>query len=186
MGARILEPIAGLLRTFTSPRIKPRSSVFLLTVGVSVVIAVGYLPLAGWLLIGTLAFDAVDGTLARMTGSVSPFGAFLDSTMDRWAEIALYFGLAWHFTQTGQSDAVLLAMAALATSLMVSYTRARAEGICIPLKEGFFTRFERLALLIVGLIFNWVIWPLIIITILSALTAVQRMIATKRLVGPTP
>ena len=183
-GARILEPVAGLLARL---HITPNQATvfgFLLTVGVSLIIAAGNLPLAGWLLIATVAFDAVDGTLARMTDSVSPFGAFLDSTLDRWAEIALYFGLAWYFTRTGQDYAVLLAMAALAASLMVSYTRARAEGIGAPLKEGVFTRFERLVVLIIGLVFNWVIWPLVIITVLSGLTAVQRILATRRLVAP--
>jgi CDP-diacylglycerol--glycerol-3-phosphate 3-phosphatidyltransferase len=183
-GARILEPVAGFLARLNVTPNQATLFGFLLTLGVSLVIATGHLPLAGWLLIGTLAFDAVDGTLARMTNSVSLYGAFLDSTMDRWSEIALYFGLAWYFTQTSQSYAVLLAMAALSTSLMVSYTRARAEGIGIPLKEGLFTRFERLVVLIVGLIVNWVIWPLAIITVLSGLTAVQRILATRRLVTP--
>ncbi len=185
-GARILEPIAGLMARLHITANQATIFGFLLTCGISLVIASGRLQLAGWLLIGALAFDAVDGTLARMTNSVSLYGAFLDSTMDRWAEIVLYFGLAWYFTQTGQSNAVLLAMAALSTSLMVSYTRARAEGIRIPLKEGAFTRFERLVVLVIGLIFNWVIWPLIIITVLSGLTAIQRMIATRRLASPTP
>jgi CDP-diacylglycerol--glycerol-3-phosphate 3-phosphatidyltransferase len=183
-GARILEPVAGLLARL---HITPNQATvfgFLLTVGVSLIIASGNLALAGWLLIATLACDAVDGTLARMTNSVSLYGAFLDSTMDRWAEIALYSGLAWYFTRTGQDYAVLLAMAALATSLMVSYTRARAEGIGASMKEGIFTRFERLVVLIIGLIFNWVIWPLVIITVLSGLTAVQRILATRRLVTP--
>jgi len=185
-GARILEPIAGLKARLHITANQATIFGFLLTCGISLVIASGRLQLAGWLLIGALAFDAVDGTLARMTNSVSLYGAFLDSTMDRWAEIVLYFGLAWYFTQTGQSNAVLLSMAALSTSLMVSYTRARAEGIRIPLKEGAFTRFERLVVLVIGLIFNWVIWPLIIITVLSGLTAIQRMIATRRLASPTP
>jgi len=185
-GARILEPIAGLMARLHITANQATIFGFLLTCGISLVIASGRLQLAGWLLIGALAFDAVDGTLARMTNSVSLYGAFLDSTMDRWAEIVLYFGLAWYFTQTGQSNAVLLSMAALSTSLMVSYTRARAEGIRIPLKEGAFTRFERLVVLVIGLIFNWVIWPLIIITVLSGLTAIQRMIATRRLASPTP
>lgn len=184
-GARILEPIAGLMARLHITANQATVFGFLLTVGISLVIASGRLQLAGWLLIGALAFDAVDGTLARMTNSVSLYGAFLDSTMDRWSEIVLYFGLAWYFTQTGQSNAVLLSMAALSTSLMVSYTRARAEGIRIPLKEGAFTRFERLVVLVIGLIFNWVIWPLIIITVLSGLTAIQRMIATRRLASPT-
>jgi CDP-diacylglycerol--glycerol-3-phosphate 3-phosphatidyltransferase len=180
-GARLLEPVASVLAAL---HITPNQATvfgFLLNLGVAIVIATGHLPLAGWLLIASLAFDAVDGTLARMTGAVSIYGAFLDSTLDRWSEIAIYFGLAWHFTQTGQSSAVLVAMAALSTSLMVSYTRARAEGIGIPLKEGLFTRFERLVVLIIGLIFNWVIWPLVIIAVLSGLTAVQRLLVTRRM-----
>ncbi len=184
-GARILEPIAGLMARLHITANQATVFGFLLTFGISMVIASGRLQLAGWLLIGSLALDAVDGTLARMTNSVSLYGAFLDSTMDRWAEVVLYFGLAWYFTQTGQNNAVLLAMAALSTSLMVSYTRARAEGIRVPLKEGMFTRFERLVVLVIGLIFNWVIWPLIIITVLSGLTAIQRMLATRRLASPT-
>ncbi len=154
---------------------------FLLTTAVALVIASGRLQLGGVLLIVTLALDAVDGTLARLTGAESRFGAFLDSTLDRWAEIALYFGLAWHFTRAEQDGVVLLCMAALATSLMVSYTRARAEAIGVPLKEGLFTRFERLLVLIVGLVFSWVIWPLALITLLAGITAIQRILATYRL-----
>jgi CDP-diacylglycerol--glycerol-3-phosphate 3-phosphatidyltransferase len=180
--AWVLEPIARLLaRLHVTPN---QATVlgFLLTAAVAVIIALGYLRLAGFLLIGTLALDAVDGTLARMTGAVSRFGGFLDSTLDRWAEIALYFGLAWYFTATGQSYAVLLTMAVMAASLMVSYTRARAEGIGIPLKEGVFTRFERLTVLIIGLVFsNYIVWALAIIAVLAGITAVQRILATKRL-----
>jgi CDP-diacylglycerol--glycerol-3-phosphate 3-phosphatidyltransferase len=116
-----------------------------------------------------------------MTNNVTSFGAFLDSTLDRWAEIVLYFALAWYFAGLGQTDAMMAAMAAMATSLMVSYTRARAEGIGVPLKEGLFTRFERLVVLIVGLIFNWIFWALVIIAVLAGITAVQRILATRRM-----
>jgi len=185
--AWVVEPIARLLARL---HITPNQATVigcLLTSAVGVIIAFGHLRIAGIFLIVTLALDAVDGTLARMTDSVSLFGAFLDSTLDRWAEIALYFGLAWHFTQTGQSYAVLLTMLVMATSLMVSYSRARAEGVGIPLKEGLFTRFERLVVLVLGLIFSdLIVWALAVIAILAAVTAVQRILATRRLAESLP
>jgi CDP-diacylglycerol--glycerol-3-phosphate 3-phosphatidyltransferase len=151
---------------------------FLMTAAVAVVLATGRTQLAGVLLIGTLAFDAVDGTLARLMGTSSRFGAFLDSTLDRWAEVVLYGALVWLFLENGQDNGVLLATAAMATSLMVSYTRARAEGVGLPCKEGLLTRFERMVILIAGLIFNQVIWALAIIAILASFTAVQRIWVT--------
>ena len=151
---------------------------FLMTAAVAVVLATGRTQLAGVLLIGTLAFDAVDGTLARLMGTTSRFGAFLDSTLDRWAEVVLYGALVWLFLQNGQDNGVLLATAAMATSLMVSYTRARAEGVGLQCKEGLLTRFERMVILIAGLIFNQVIWALAIIAILAGFTALQRIWVT--------
>jgi CDP-diacylglycerol---glycerol-3-phosphate 3-phosphatidyltransferase len=151
---------------------------FLMTAAVAVVLATGHTRLAGVLLIGTLAFDAVDGTLARLMGMASRFGAFLDSTLDRWAEVVLYGALVWLFLENGQDMGVLLAVAAMATSLMVSYTRARAEGVGLQCKEGLLTRFERLVILIAGLIFNLVIWALAIIAILAGITAMQRIWVT--------
>jgi CDP-diacylglycerol--glycerol-3-phosphate 3-phosphatidyltransferase len=151
---------------------------FLLTAGVAMLLAVGRLQLAGVLLIITLGADGIDGTLARMMGAITRFGAFLDSTLDRWAEVLIYGALAWFFMQNGMNTAVLLAMAAMATSLMVSYTRARAEGVGLICKEGLLTRFERLAILIAGLILNQMVIALWIIAVLAAVTAVQRIWVT--------
>jgi CDP-diacylglycerol--glycerol-3-phosphate 3-phosphatidyltransferase len=158
---------------------------FVMTVGVAVLLALGHLQLGGILLIFTLAFDAVDGTLARLTGRVTRFGGVLDSTLDRWAEIALYAGLVWHYSQTGQDVGVWLATAAMATSLMVSYTRARAEGAGFTLKEGLFTRLERLIVLIAGLVLNLTLWALLLIAILAAFTALQRLWVVRRMDQPT-
>ena len=123
-GATVIQPIALFL-----PRLGLTANTitvlgFLMTAAVAVVLATGRTQLAGVLLIGTLAFDAVDGTLARLMGTTSRFGAFLDSTLDRWAEVVIYAALVWVFLENGQDNGVLLAVAALATSLMVSYTRA--------------------------------------------------------------
>lgn len=177
-GTRIIQPFAQLLGNLG---ISPNAVTllgFLLTAAVAGVLAAGQTQLAGVLLIVTLAFDAVDGTLARMTGATTRFGAFLDSTLDRWAEVVLFGALIWHFLRSGQDLGVLLAAASMAMSLLVSYTRARAEGIGIPCKEGLLTRFERLVLLIAGLIFNLTIWALWIIAILAGFTAIQRIWVT--------
>ena len=177
-GASVIQPIALLLARLGLTPNAVTVLGFLMTVAVAVVLATGHTQLAGVLLIGTLAFDAVDGTLARLMGTASRFGAFLDSTLDRWAEVVLYGALVWLFLENGQDTGVLLAVAALATSLMVSYTRARAEGVGLQCKEGLLTRFERMVILIAGLIFNLVIWALAIIAILAGITAVQRIWVT--------
>jgi len=180
-GAKILEPIAAFLGRLG---LTPNGATllgFAMTVGVAVLLALGYLRLGGILLIFTLAFDAVDGTLARQTGKVTRFGGVLDSTLDRWAEIALYGGLVWYYSHSGWDIGVLWATAAMATSLMVSYTRARAEGAGFALKEGLFTRLERLVVLIAGLIFNVTLLALPLIAILAAFTAVQRLWVVHRM-----
>jgi CDP-diacylglycerol---glycerol-3-phosphate 3-phosphatidyltransferase len=177
-GARILLPIARLLSGIGLTPNAVTVMGLVLTVGVAIILASGQLVLAGLLLIATLAFDAVDGTLARLTGQSTRFGAFLDSTLDRWAEIALYGAMVWYYLHVGNDLGVMLAVAALSTSLMVSYTRARAEGIGVTCKEGILTRFERMLILIIGLIFGLDVWALGIIAILAAFTAVQRILVT--------
>ena len=105
---------------------------------VAVVIATGYLRLAGVLLIFFSIFDAFDGTLARMTGQVSRFGAFFDATIDRYAESIVLFGLLVYYT--GQPDSTtqtLLIYVAIVGSLLVSYTRAKAESSGHSLQRGY-------------------------------------------------
>jgi len=174
-GSKIVQPIARFLSRLG---LTPNGATllgFIMTIGVAALIALGHLRLGGMLLVFTLAFDAVDGTLARLTDTVTRFGAVLDSTLDRWAEIALYAALVWHYSQTGLVYGVWLATAAMATSLMVSYTRARAEGAGFAIKEGVFTRLERLIVLIAGLILDLTVWALLLIAVLAAFTAVQRL-----------
>jgi CDP-diacylglycerol---glycerol-3-phosphate 3-phosphatidyltransferase len=121
------------------------------------------------------AFDALDGALARTTGRVTRFGAFLDSTLDRYSEALLYFGLLLYYVRAGATVEPLLIFAATAGSLIVSYARARAEGIGVQCKEGLFTRFERIVVLVVGLLLNHVTWALWLLAVLTNLTAVQRI-----------
>ncbi len=163
----------------------------LLQAGVAVVIALGYLSLGGVLLVFSAVFDAFDGTLARMTGRSSRFGAFFDATLDRYAEALVLFGLLVYIT--GQPDSrteVLLIFAAVVGSLLVSYTRAKAESLRIPCNKGILTRAERVALLVIGLVLaTWqplaalppvltiVLW---LLAILSNLTAIQRIFAVRK------
>lgn len=175
---RFIEPVARFLGHLGLSPNAVTVLGFFLTVAVAGVLASGRLVLAGILLTVTLAFDAVDGTLARLSGQTTRFGAFLDSTLDRWAEVALFVAIVWVYLQAQSDLGVILAVLSMAMSLLVSYTRARAEGIGLECKEGILTRFERLVILILGLIIGQLIWALAIITVLAGITAVQRIFVT--------
>ena len=178
-----LEPIA---RFFSQTGLSPNVITvigFLLMIGVAFVLAQGYLFLGGWLIIAAALFDAVDGTLARMMGRTSRFGAFLDSTLDRFSEAVIFLGIFIHLSGRNQELELILIYATVVGSLMVSYARARAEGIGVPLKDGLFTRFERVLLLVIGLIFNQLTLTLWLLAIFSNLTAIQRMYLVWRITG---
>ena len=130
----------------------------------SVLIAVGYLQL-----------DSLDGAVARATGRVSAFGGFLDSTLDRWAEVALFFGMGVALSRLGSTLDLVFVYWAVCGSLLVSYTRARAESIGVPCKEGLFTRFERMVVMVLGLLTTWLGLANAIIALLATLTALQRL-----------
>ena len=178
-----LEPLARFISTTgVSPNVITIVG-FILMVGVAFVLAQGHFLLGGILITGVAIFDAVDGTLARMMGRTSRFGAFLDSTLDRFSEAVIFLGLfVYYINQDGQLELILI-YATVVGSLMVSYARARAEGIGVPLKDGLFTRFERVFLLVVGLIFNWLTPVLWLLAIFSTLTAFQRMYLVWRITG---
>jgi len=141
----------------------------------SVLIALGYLQLAGVLLIASLLLDSLDGAVARATGRVSAFGGFLDSTLDRWAEVALFFGMGLALSRLGSTLDLVFVYWAVCGSMLVSYTRARAESIGVPCKEGLFTRFERMVVMVLGLLTTWLGLANAIIALLATLTALQRL-----------
>jgi CDP-diacylglycerol--glycerol-3-phosphate 3-phosphatidyltransferase len=179
----LLEPLARLIsRTGISPNLLTVMG-FVFTVGVAYVVATGHLQIGGVLLVVAGTFDALDGTLARLAGRKSRFGAFLDSTMDRFSEAVIYLGLLVHYTQHGGRQESFLIYAAIVGSLMVSYARARAEGLGIECKTGILTRFERTAVLVIGLILNQMRITLWILAVLSNFTALQRMYHVWRATG---
>lgn len=156
---------------------------FLLTVGVAVVIAYGHLQLGGVLILLAAGFDAIDGTLARTMGRTSRFGAFLDSTLDRFSEAIIFLGLFIFLVGQGAQTELVLIYMTIVGSLMVSYARARAEGIGVELKQGLLTRFERVGLLVIGLVFNQLLIVLWVLAIFTNFTAVQRIYIVWRITG---
>jgi CDP-diacylglycerol--glycerol-3-phosphate 3-phosphatidyltransferase len=148
----------------------------------------GFIFFAGVILIISGACDVLDGRLARKTNTQSRFGALLDSTVDRYSEIAVYMGLAAFFNSP---FIVALIILAIAGSLLTSYARARAEGLGIECKVGIMQRPERITFLavgsIIGAVFDFVlgthqvllILAILGIAILSNITVIQRMLVVK-------
>jgi CDP-diacylglycerol--glycerol-3-phosphate 3-phosphatidyltransferase len=135
--------------------------------------AAGVLLLAGFL-------DMADGQVARRVGRVTAFGAFLDSTLDRYSDLALYMGLVVYYAVIGRTFYLILAALAMASSFMVSYSRARAESLIPTCKVGFMERPERLVLLIIGGAFNRMAPVLWVIATISTITVVHRIVYTGR------
>lgn len=154
----------------------------LLNVGVAIVIAAGFPRIGGALLLVASAFDMVDGAIARSTGSVSRFGEFFDSTLDRYSEIVVYVGLLIWLNQTGDDHigAVLIVIAS-AGALMISYARAKAEGIGYKASVGLVARPERVILLAACLIIGQPLWALWALAIATHVTAVMRIVHVYRL-----
>jgi len=122
--------------------------------------------------------DMLDGQVARREQRVTAFGAFFDSTLDRYADMALYMGLLVFYAVNGRYSYVVLAAVATAGSVMVSYSRARAESLIPSCKVGFMERPERLVLLIMGGLFNRMAPALWVISVVSTVTVIQRIVYT--------
>lgn len=164
---------------------------FLIVVVAAVVVGTGGL-LAGAIIVtaGSL-LDAVDGALARASGGGTPFGGFLDSTLDRAAEAILYTGIAAYYLSGPEPTwPVIAALVALAGSFMVSYTRARAEGIGLTAAIGLAPRAERIVLIVLGLglagfgLAGALLVILWLIGVLTVATTIQRILHVWRLTTP--
>lgn len=119
--------------------------------------------------------DALDGTMARLRGESSDFGAFVDSVSDRYSELIIYGGLLYHYLQVGDSLGGMLVFIAAAGSVLVSYVKARAEGLGYQAKVGLLTRAERYLILAPSLVFNQLYIGLGIIAVFANITALQRI-----------
>ena len=184
--AALLTPLARLLdRAGISPNSITVTGL-LLSVCAGIVLALGYQRAGAALIVVSGLMDGLDGLLARYAHKTSRFGAFLDSVLDRWSDSALLIGILAWYTRTGMHTPAVLSGIALATSLLVSYTRARAEGIGAQCKRGLFTRLERLIAIVAGLALNQMHITLWVIVLLSAFTALQRIYFTFKYVQTHP
>ncbi|MFQ5724244.1 MAG: CDP-alcohol phosphatidyltransferase family protein [Terriglobia bacterium] len=123
-------------------------------------------------------FDLTDGPVARKQGRVSAFGAFFDSMIDRYSDMVLYVGLMVYYATIGRFFYVVLAAVAMASSFMVSYSRARAESLIPSCKVGFMERPERVVLLIIGGTFNRMAATLWAIAVFATITVIHRIVYT--------
>ncbi len=136
---------------------------------------------AGLVIIGAGIFDMVDGRVARKTNQVTVFGAYFDSVIDRYSDVVLFFGLIIYYARINHLRYVFLVAFVMVTSLMVSYTRARAEALIGSCKVGFMERPERIVLIILGALFHrWgvmapVLW---VLAVLSTITVINRITYT--------
>lgn len=146
----------------------------------SVFIARGRLALGGAVILFMGPIDALDGAVARAGGTISSFGAFLDSVTDRYIEAFIYGSLIIYFLSQDESIGVLLSFISLVGSVLVSYTRARAEGLGFKTKIGILTRFERMLVIGPTVLFQIPMVGVGIVAVLANLTAFQRIFDIKR------
>lgn len=171
----ILNPLARLLaRLGVQPNLLSLIGFFAASAA-GAVVAAGYISLGGWLFLLSGPFDALDGSLARTAGLESRFGAFFDSFIDRYSETAILFGILCWSTFHDRHILVLVTFLTMIGSFMVSYARARAEGLSISCKVGLFTRLERFIVLTLTLITQQLLVGLTILAFLTNFTALQRM-----------
>lgn len=154
-----------------------------LTAGVAALAALGYLRWAGVAYVFAALCDALDGALARVSGKGSRFGAFLDSTIDRFEESMVFLGLIVHYTLTGGQWEIPVVFLATVGSLMVSYTRARAEAVGVACREGIMTRPVRVVIVIAGLILHQVLVAVAVVAVASLLTSFHRIYHVWRMTG---
>jgi CDP-diacylglycerol--glycerol-3-phosphate 3-phosphatidyltransferase len=173
-------------RTLARWNVSPNAVTYLgllLTAGVAVLAGLGQIRWAGVAYIVAAACDAMDGTLARVSGRGSRFGAFLDSTIDRFEESMVFVGLAVYYARVGGEWEIPLILVVTVASLMVSYTRARAEALGVACTVGIMTRPPRVAILIVGLILDLVPAALILLAATALFTAFHRMYHVWKITG---
>src|SRR5579872_5604957 len=181
----------AIVRGLALTRISPNALTFIgLVINIVAAVLFGYANsenysrlflYAGLVIIGAGVFDMVDGRVARATGQVTTFGAFFDSVIDRYSDVALFFGLLVYYARVNRFFYLVLVAFVMVSSVMVSYTRARAESLIGSCKVGFMERPERIVLVMIGALFaRWgamapVLW---VLAVLSTVTVIHRIIHT--------
>lgn len=182
--------VEAIVRAFAASRIHPDVLTFIgmaINAVAAYLFAWGYFRWAGATVILAGIFDLTDGRVARYTGRVTPFGGFFDSVMDRYSDLILLIGLLVYYGRVNRFTYVTLVAVAMIGSVMVSYTRARAENLIPSCKVGFLERPERVVLIIIGALANRMEPVLWVIAVLSNLTVIHRCVhtwhETRRLAG---
>jgi CDP-diacylglycerol--glycerol-3-phosphate 3-phosphatidyltransferase len=176
----VIDPIArGLLRLGITPNTITAIG-FLLSTVAAVFASQGKFTIAGLILLVAAPLDVVDGSMARLIGTPSAYGSLIDSVTDRYSELVVFGGMMFYFVNTQNTVAAMLVYIAAAGSVLVSYVKARAEGLNLSAKVGLLTRVERLIILINCLIINIPMVALWIIAVLANFTAIQRLLYVRR------
>jgi CDP-diacylglycerol---glycerol-3-phosphate 3-phosphatidyltransferase len=171
----IIDPVGAFLnRTGLTPNSITMLGLAGTTIG-AYIISQGKMTIGGIVLLAFVLVDVLDGTMARLRGEPSDFGAFVDSVSDRYAEFITFGGLAYYFLSQDNHLGVMVTFLATAGSVLVSYVKARAEGLGFTAKVGILTRVERYIVLIPLLIFNQPFIAVVIIALLGNITAFQRI-----------
>lgn len=181
IGAGCNTIIVGIVRGLALARIHPNVLTFiglLINIWAAILLGQGNFRVAGFVIIGAGIFDMVDGRVARETNQVTRFGGFFDSVLDRYSDLALLMGLLVYYGNINRPLYVVLTAIVMTASVMISYTRARAENEIPTCKVGFLERPERVVLLIIGALFDRMAPVLWVIAVLGNLTVVHRMIYT--------
>jgi phosphatidylglycerophosphate synthase len=183
---RLLSPITnGLLKILTKIFITLHITPNILTVsGFCINLIAGYLLMKGYFFWGAIIvlcaniFDMLDGLLARESGNITPFGAFLDSVIDRYSDMVLLLGLFIYYSQSNSTRIMVVIGFAFIGSIMTSYTRARSENLIKDCKVGYLERPERIGFIILGGVANRMPMALFFIAILSNITVIHRIYHT--------
>lgn len=186
-GAKFLldKIVAGLAASGIHPNVFTAFGV-VIAAGAAFAFGYGKFFLGGCIVLFNGFFDILDGQVARKSGRVSVFGGFFDSAMDRYADLAVFFGLLVYYARLGRLHYVVLVAFAMTGAIMVSYSRARAECLIPLCKVGFMERPERLVLIIVGGLFDRMAAVLWVLAIISNITVIQRIYYTWQVTKSAP
>jgi len=188
IGAALSRPLDALVRelahispdvlTITGLALNGVACAFFALAGGAGYVSPGTLGVGGLVALAAATFDMLDGRVARLRGRQTKFGAYLDSTMDRYSDMLLYMGLLILYARLNRTGLMVLVWVAAFGSFMTSYARARAESLVPRCPVGLMERPERVVLLIAGALLNRMVAALWIIAVLSNVTAVQRVVYT--------
>src|SRR5918992_2691491 len=178
VGAICMFPLRAIISLSVALGIHPNVLTLigvLINIAAAWALAIDLFVLAGVVMIVANIFDFIDGKVAHITGTQSRFGAFWDSTLDRFSDLALFTGLIWLYAELGRNGYVLIATLALIFSIMTTYARARAESLIEKCKVGFMERPERIVLFMIGAFTDRVAGVLWVILVLAIVTVANRI-----------